>query len=860
MHEKPRREACIFTIVSNNYLHYAGTLFESLREHGPDCDLVLGLCDVRTAETDCPAADRIVSIDELGIERAGMFLYQYSILELNTAIKPYLIEKLMGLGYDKVIYFDPDIRVYRPLDDMLQLLDRHSIVLTPHLTDLLDDGRSPTELQILQAGSYNLGYIGLRACEETRKLVRWWQDKLYKHCVVDLPRNLFVDQKWMDLVPSMFDGVYINRDPGWNVAYWNLNHRKLETDAGGTIRVNGRPLTFFHFSGYSVAATTLSKHQDRFDKGSGGSPLRALCTGYEQALVRNGIERFEKLPYAFGTFIDGTPVPESARRLIRTSPRFDGIDFLDPGQYERIHAELNRAVTGGRGVVALTALAKSLWECRPDLREAFPAVDGADSVRYAQWLLATAGREAGFSEVHLAPVRLALAKALVDADEHAPDAPPASRFASALFRFAWQRRNLVPLKLRLALGSSIAAWAFRRAYPRIAQRPRIEPELPRSREPGVNLIGYLHAESGVGEAARASLRALKRTELPYSLVDYRLGNVSRMGEVIEGQVNRARYPVNLMHVNADQSRIARDYLGHDLFAGRYTVGYWYWEMPEFPDFLHFAYEEVDEIWVATEYNRRSVALHTHKPVRVIPPAIEVNIAKPLTRAQLHMPADDFIFLHMSDVLSIPQRKNPLGVVEAFIRAFGDDPDARVKLVVKLSNLDHQPALSKEIFGIMETEPRIQLIHEYLDRNTLNNLFDACDCYVSLHRAEGFGLPIAEAMSLGKPVIATHWSGNTDMMDESNSLPVAFRLVELSEDIGPYRKGQVWAEPDIGDAARKMATVASRNSSLASELGARARSTMRERYSPGVVAAVMEARIREICTLEGRSAATRAVST
>lgn len=206
------RDTCIFTIVSNNYLHYANTLFESLTEHCPNVDLVLGLCDLKTAETDCPAAHDIIAINQLDIPQLGTFIYQYSILELNTAIKPYIIELLMKRGYRKVIYFDPDIRVFRSLDEMLALLDRHNVLLTPHLTDILDDGKTPTELQILQAGSYNLGYIALRTCEETLKLVKWWQDKLYKECVVDLPRNLFVDQKWMDLVPSMFDGVYINRD------------------------------------------------------------------------------------------------------------------------------------------------------------------------------------------------------------------------------------------------------------------------------------------------------------------------------------------------------------------------------------------------------------------------------------------------------------------------------------------------------------------------------------------------------------------------------------------------------------------------------------------------------------------------
>jgi glycosyltransferase involved in cell wall biosynthesis len=840
------RDVCIFTIVSNNYLHYANTLFESLREHCPQADLVLGLCDLRTDATDCPAAGSIIGIDELDIPNLGMFAYQYSILELNTAIKPYIIEELMARGYRKIIYFDPDIRIFRSLDEMLKLLEEHNVLLTPHLTDLLDDGKNPTELQILQAGSYNLGYIALRSCEETRKLTKWWQRKLYKDCVVDLPRNMFVDQKWMDLVPSMFEGVYINRDPGWNVAYWNLNHRTLSQD-GDRVSVNGRPLTFFHFSGYSIGATTLSKHQNRFDKGAKGSPLRTLCTSYEEALVRNGIERFKGLPYAFGRFADGTPVPDCARRLIRTNSRFDGVDYFDPRQCGRIHDELNKRIPDCAGV-PLTALALSLWESRKDLSGAFPAVESIDSTRFAEWLLQNAAREAGFVEIYLKPIREALAKVQVEAETHSPGGSTQPGVTSRLFRLAWQLRTLIPIGLRLRLGESIADWAFRRAYPRVQQRP-LQVALPRSDEPGVNLIGYLHAESGVGEAARASLRALRRSDLALTLVDYRLGNVSRMGEVLEGHVNRAYYPINLVHVNADQSKIAREHLGEVLFNGRYTIGYWYWEMPEFPESLHFAYEQVDEIWVATEYNRQSIAKYTDKPVHVIPPAIEVKITQALSRTQLHMPEDVFIFLHMSDVLSIPERKNPLGVVEAFLRAFGDEPEAKVKLVVKLSNLDHQPELSEEIFGIMETEPRIQLIHEYLDRNTLNNLLNVCDCYVSLHRAEGFGLPIAEAMYLGKPVIATHWSGNVDMMDESNSLPVRYTLVALARDVGPYQKGQLWAEPDVGDAARKMRDLVYGGGTPTAEiLGTRARNTILEKYSAAGTASRITSRVNQLMSL------------
>ncbi|NUU35665.1 glycosyltransferase family 4 protein [Pseudomonas sp. C2B4] len=838
------RDTCIFTIVSNNYLHYANTMFESLKEHCPQADLVLGLCDAKTAETDCPAADDIVAIDQLDIPQLGTFIYQYSILELNTAIKPYLIELLMKRGYRKVIYFDPDIRIFRSLDEMLALLDQHNVLLTPHLTDILDDGKAPTELQILQAGSYNLGYIALRTCEETLKLAKWWQDKLYKECVVDLPRNLFVDQKWMDLVPSMFEGVYVNRDPSWNIAYWNLNHRTLERLADGNYTVDGRPLTFFHFSGFSIEASTLSKHQNRFNKNA-SSALRDICTFYEQALQRNGIERFKRLPYAFSKFADGVPVPDAARRLIRTSNRLTDINFFDASQCPRIHAELNRLVAPSRDGIALTVLAIALWESRADLRNAFPAVESIDSPRFGEWLLESAARDSGFSEIYLQPVRSELERVRVQADlQHRT---LVGRLSSTLFRFAWQKRKHIPLNLRIAL-APYAGWALRKAYPRpsVANASSSEraPALPNSDDAGINLIGYLYAESGVGEAARASLRALKQSKLPFSLIDYRLGNISRMGEVIEGHINEALYPINLMHVNADQSKIAREHLGENLFDGRYTIGYWYWEMPEFPDFLHFAYEQVDEIWVSTEYNRRAIEKHTNKPVHVIPPAIDVRIDTPLTRADLHQPEDCFIFLHMSDALSIPERKNPMGVVSAFLQAFEDKPEAKVKLVIKVSNLDHQPMLSEAIFAAMDKEPRIQLIHDYLDRNTLNNLFNNCDCYVSLHRAEGFGLPIAEAMYLGKPVIATRWSGNEDFMDEENSLPVDYTVVELDRDFGPYQKGQVWAEPNLANAAAKMVELQS-NPALAERIGSLAAKRIKEMYSAESIARIQESRCADI---------------
>ncbi|MDO6746306.1 glycosyltransferase family 4 protein [Gilvimarinus sp. 1_MG-2023] len=844
MGNKTKSDVCIFTIVSNNYLHYANTLFESLTKHCPQADLTLGLCDLTTDKTKCLYTNDTIPIDQLNIPNLGTFIYQYSILELNTAIKPYIFEALMSRGYKKIIYFDPDILIFSSLQGMLKLLDKHNILLTPHLTDLLDDGKAPGELQIIQAGSYNLGYIGIRNCDETLKMVRWWQRKLYKECVVDIPCNLFVDQKWMDLVPSMFDGVYINRDTSWNVAYWNLNHRALEKITHEQYKIDGDPLTFFHFSGFSIEASELSKHQNRFTKGQQGTPLRELCSLYESTLKRNGIDNFKHLPYAFSKLSDGTPVPDSARRLIRTNKEFEKFDFFDPKDCIHIHNELNRSTDNHRNGVLLTCLAQSLWQSRENLRNAFPRIKGQDSERFAEWLLNTGHKEANFSDIYLAPIRASLE--LMRSTEKEPPIYSRNSIINYSLQFIWKNKHRIPLKLRIALGPYVG-WMFNKAKPQ-TQLPAKKlqpkaPKLPNSELLGINLIGYLHAESGVGEAARASLRSLKKSDLPYSLVDYRHGNISRMKESVDSHLNKAYYPINLLQVNADQTKITREVLGEGLFKNRYTIGYWYWEMPKFPEFLHFAFSQVDEVWVSTEFNRKSISEFTDKPVNIIPPAIEVNIQRPMTRQALHLPEDEFIFLHMSDVLSIPQRKNPLGVVEAFLRAFGEKPEVKVRLLIKLSNLEHQAELSESVYTAAKHDHRIQIINKYLDRNTLNNLINNCDCYVSLHRAEGFGLPLAEAMYLGKPVIATNWSGNIDFMNIENSYPVNYKLVTLEEDIGPYHRGQIWAEPDVTHASTLMNTVLV--NSKASALAKQASLDIRKNYSPVKIAKTIESRAKAI---------------
>jgi hypothetical protein len=221
--------AAICTIISKNYLPYARVLMDSAARWAPEMPRFVILVD-RVDEYFDPKNENFTLLlsEDLPIAESSWFHFKYTILELSTAVKPYALEFLFErYGFDKLIYFDPDIKLYSSLDSLLALLDENQIVLTPHLTAAFEDDRRPSELDILQSGAYNLGFIAISRGAESSRLLKWWQAKLYDRCIVDIPRGLFVDQKWMDLIPGMFEGVRILREPGYNVAYWSIIGKKL---------------------------------------------------------------------------------------------------------------------------------------------------------------------------------------------------------------------------------------------------------------------------------------------------------------------------------------------------------------------------------------------------------------------------------------------------------------------------------------------------------------------------------------------------------------------------------------------------------------------------------------------------------
>ncbi|MEO2033067.1 MAG: glycosyl transferase [Planctomycetaceae bacterium] len=258
---------CVFTIASRNYMHSARTLMDGVARFAPAAHRILALCDERGDVDHSQDSFEILELSQLALPNKRHFIFQYSLLELNTAIKPFVVDQLFERGFDQVIYLDPDIAIYDRLDDMIGRLDHADILLTPHITEPLPDDGEPDERHLMVCGTFNLGFIAMRRSPLSHSFVRWWKQKLERDCVVDLQRGLFTDQKWVEFAPCFCERVEIVRHPGWNVAYWNLPTRHV-VQTGDRFTVDGQPLVFFHFSGYDPDRGEFSRHQDRYTMSS----------------------------------------------------------------------------------------------------------------------------------------------------------------------------------------------------------------------------------------------------------------------------------------------------------------------------------------------------------------------------------------------------------------------------------------------------------------------------------------------------------------------------------------------------------------------------------------------------------------
>ena len=319
-------------------------------------------------------------------------------------------------------------------------------------------------------------------------------------------------------------------------------------------------------------------------------------------------------------------------------------------------------------------------------------------------------------------------------------------------------------------------------------------------QPGVNLAGFFRSENGLGEAARLLAAAVQGSGLAYTTRTY-TRSPSRQGAPFTDRGDGvARYDVNLLAINGDGIvNFAAD-TGPAFFDRRYTIGAWAWETDRIPDRWAGSLEIVDEIWMPSDFSRAAVEAVTAKPTFTFPHPILVPPEPGVGRAAVGLP-EGFTFLFAFDFFSRAERKNPWGLVEAFRRAFPQPGQA--SLVLKTVNGRNRALELERLRAVTGGRTDIRIVDEYMTADRLRAMIGLCDCYVSLHRAEGFALTLAEAMAQARPVIATGYSGNLTFMTEANSYLCGYHLVPVGDEAGFYSGSGRWADPDVEEAARLM---------------------------------------------------------
>jgi len=314
---------------------------------------------------------------------------------------------------------------------------------------------------------------------------------------------------------------------------------------------------------------------------------------------------------------------------------------------------------------------------------------------------------------------------------------------------------------------------------------------------------------------------------------------SRLGETSMVADNSPTHGSALLAVNADQLPELRTLLGDSFFRGRRIIGQWFWELEQAPPWFGPAFRHVDEIWAPTRFIEATVRSVAPRGVDVV--LMPLAIVEPVVSSTpTELSGGPYTFLFVFDYLSVMKRKNPLGLIHAFISAFPDEGEAR--LVLKTINSDARVEEAERVRWEARHRGDIVIIDEYRSRAEVARLMADADCYVSLHRSEGLGLTIAEAMALGKPVIATDYSGNVDFMNERVSVPIPWSRVPVGEGAEGYPADATWAEPDLERAAAAMVDLA-RNPEKGRELGRRAREHVLTEFSPERVGRRMAERLR-----------------
>lgn len=331
-----------FTSASYAYLDRARILFGTIREFHPDWEIWLCLVDDApdgvNVDFDSEAVDFVVNARDLPIVDFQSWSFSHNVVELCTAVKGTMLCTMLDDGIDRVVYLDPDIALFGPLTEAVELLDTRCGVITPHLVqpETTPEGIRDNEIGALKHGIYNLGFLAVNSSAEGRRLAEWWRDRLVAYCFEDVPNGIFTDQKWFDHVPVFFPTVATLLHPGYNVASWNLSQRPIAIRRDGAITAGGEPLRFFHFTKLGTAGIKMIERY----AGATADVFEIVCW-YNALLAKSRLAGLPDRWWSYSRYDNGSLITP-ADRLAHRAARNLNKDLRNPFASQVPIAELTR--------------------------------------------------------------------------------------------------------------------------------------------------------------------------------------------------------------------------------------------------------------------------------------------------------------------------------------------------------------------------------------------------------------------------------------------------------------------------------------------------------------------------------------
>lgn len=753
-----------FTIIAQNYSAQAHAMASSLKSHSPDADIDVWVIDdinLSLRKDCCNTIPISKAIDDSEFYRLAL---KYTILELSTATKPYILKYyLQTEKQEAIVYLDPDLYFCQSIEYIITKgLTDYDYLLTPHTSSPLpNDDKHPNDLDLLKSGTFNLGFVAIRNTQPMREFVDWWLDHLSENCWANPETGVFTDQKWINLAITYWPNFKSLTEPGLNVAYWNLHERKISYTKN-CYAVNDAPLYFFHFSGFNPQTLKLSKHENRIGVLRQGTELFELATEYKNNLLKFDYNEAIKKKVSIINFSNGAGLDAVTSLAARSYIK----EKNGPFNLEEFYSWLTNINDNFLDIKYVDFFLK----LRLDLRKSFESIGKFDADHIINWL-----KEGGAEDSNLDKTTL----------------------------------------------TEIGVYSL----------------------PSLCYLGYVNAMSGVGDATRQNIASLKRQRYPTAIEDISLDTIFDVESSIEkSDFNPLEAEIVIAHVNADM--LPQVYKNKKQFFGKYTVAYMAWETAFFPSEWKNRDQYCDEIWVPSSFAKNAIEKVMDIPVFVVPHPLSLpsKYLPDSSRKDIAVKKGIFRYLVSFDACSDVERKNPHSAILAFKEAFNNQES--VKLIIKISNADRCGENLAKIHDLICDHKNIEVISKNLSKDDYLELMKSIDVYVSLHRGEGFGLNIQQAMAMGKPVIVTNYGGNTDYCFAENSVLIDYKIVSINIGQSQYPHYTMWAEPDVSQASRAMKKLFA-DPDFRAQIGRNASTYILANHSPKKIGSIMQRRLQRI---------------